>query len=102
MAVYNRFVVSQPSAGTTLIAAAVPGRKHKVFGFIMCLVNNNGTYKFTSSSGDLTGAIFQASNQPPANIFWHDPIIETALDSSLSLVTTSGAGRGIVVFMTEP
>lgn len=100
MAKLNYFPLNQGAAGTTQIAAAEAGKKHKVLGFFLSL-NNDGTIRFTGGA-DLTGNIkVDGQLQPvgfgPSLV----PCMETALGATLSIVTTQAA-QGIVLYITEP
>lgn len=94
--------VAQVSAGSTQLAAADAGNKHKVLGCILTL-DADGTLKFKDSSGDLTGAMpigQRGGFVLPAGLF---PYLQTgAVDRSLSIETTGGAAKGSVVVLTEP
>jgi hypothetical protein len=100
MALMKFFPLNQGAAGTTVIAAAVAGQKHKVLGITLSLAND-GTWRLTGP-GDLTGNIKQDGQlQPvvvgPAVI----PFVETTAGAALSIVTTQPA-QGIVQYITEP
>ena len=93
--------VAQGAAGTTVLAAASPGNRHKIVGG-MLTINLAGTFKFLDGSGDLTGAMDFAANGGfviPASSF---PFQQTAVNSALSLTTTVGAARGVIIILTEP
>jgi hypothetical protein len=94
------FPLAQGAAGTTVIAAASPGNKHKVLGITLSL-NNDGTWRLTGSA-DLTGNIKQDGQLQPVVIGPSIlPFVETALGAALSIVTTQVA-QGVVQFVTEP
>ena len=93
--------VAQGAAGTTVLAAAEIGKKHKLLGAVL-VMSAAGTLKFTDSSGDLSGAMDIAANggftAPVSNFAY----LETgAVERALNLVTTTGAARGMVVILTE-
>lgn len=94
--------VNQAAAGTTALAGASVGNKHKVVGalLVMSLV---GTLKFTDGVGDLTGPMDIATNGGfvlGGNMI---PYFETGdTNRALNLVTTLGAARGVVALLTEP
>ena|SRR3990167_1408334 len=91
--------VAQGAAGTTELAAAVTGRKHKVMG-AMLVMDAAGTLKF-SDGADLTGAMDLAANAGfvlPNNPL---PYLQTASGSALSLITTTGKADGVVIIKTE-
>lgn len=94
--------VNQSAAGTTVLAAASVGNKHKVLGGLL-VMSLLGTLKFTDGVADLTGPMDIAVNGGfawPATIF---PLTETgATNRAINLVTTLGAARGVVVILTEP
>jgi len=92
--------VAQGGAGTTELAAAIAGKKHKVMGAVL-VMSAAGTLKFTDSGGDKTGAMDIAANAGfvlPTNVL---PYLQGITGSALSLVTTVGAAKGIVVVKTE-
>lgn len=93
--------VAQSVAGTTELAAATIGKKHKLLGALL-VMSATGTLKFTDGVSDLTGAMDIAANggfTAPTNLF---PYLETGLTyRALSLVTTVGAAKGLVVILTE-
>jgi len=105
----NRFVLAQSAAGTTIIAAAVAGKKHKIIGVTLTL-SELGTVKFTGTS-NLTGVINLNRDagfviQPNPTFIW----IETGVNENLSIVTTVdasagpdlGGADGIILYLTEP
>ena len=93
--------VNQSIAGTTVLAAASVGNKHKLLGAVLVL-SALGTLKFTDDGGDLSGPMDLAANggfvvEPGAF-----PFTETgATNRALNLVTTLGAARGLVTILTE-
>lgn len=97
----SRAVVAQGSAGTTQLAAASTSNKHKVIGAVLTL-SAAGTLKIIDGTGDLTGAFdlaqyggFALPQNPMV------PWVETATNSALSIVTTGGAAKGVVLYVTE-
>jgi len=101
MAQLKRTVVNQGGAGTLVIAAASPGNKHKLLGFILSL-SSDGTFQFTDGTGILMGAMKIKQDANSVVALSLSPIVETAVNSPLNLVTTSGGGRGVAIFVTEP
>ena len=101
-ALIKRAVVNQAGPGTLVLAPASVNNRHKVLGFWLGMANN-GSLQFTDNTGILMGAINQQSNTPsmvfPVGVV---PFIETAINSPLNLVTTGGAGKGVVIYVTEP
>lgn len=97
----TRVVVNQTVAGTTQIAAASSGKRNKIVGG-MLTISLAGTLKFIDGSGDLTGpydlAASSGFNIPHNPKF---PLIQTAVNSALSVVTTLGAARGVILVVTE-
>lgn len=86
--------------GTTVLAAASPGNRHKVIGCILTM-HAKGTLRFTDGGGNLTGDMTVALDGGfvlPNSIF---PYTQTAVNSALSLVTVTGAANGVVVVLTE-
>lgn len=93
--------VNQSAAGTTVLAAASVGNKHKVVGVTLVL-SVLGTLKLTDGVADLTGPMDLAAN---AGFVWPTsllPYTETgATNRALNLITTLGAARGVVAILTE-
>lgn len=93
--------VNQTVAGTTQLAAAVSGRRHKVVGAVLTL-SADGTLKFLDGAGDLTGPMDVAQRGgfvlPTNNL----PYFQATTNSALSITTTGGAARGVVTISTEP
>ena len=94
--------VAQGAAGTTQLVAASAGNRHKIVGALLT-ITLAGTVKFIDGSGDLTGAMTTAA---AGGFVWATdprfPLIVTAVNSALSLVTTLGAAAGVVLIVTEP
>ena len=93
--------VAQGVAGTTQLASADASNKHKVVGCILTM-SLVGTIKFLDSSGDLTGAMDVGTTGgfvlPAGAIPW----VETgAINRSISITTTLGAAKGVVILLTE-
>lgn len=92
--------VAQGAAGTTLLAAAVAGRRHKIVGAVLTM-GATGTLKFTGT-GDLSGAMNVSETGgfvlPTNNL----PYMQASTNADLSLVTTGGAAKGVVTIRTEP
>lgn len=98
----NYFPLVQGSAGAVVIAAASPGNRHKVVGFLITLPSN-GTVQFLSALTPLTGQIdipARGNVQDPVSVL--EPTFETAVGEPLSLVSAGGAAKGYVVYLTEP
>lgn len=93
--------VAQGAAGTTELATASVGNKHKIVGAVLTM-SAAGTLKFTDGVGDLTGAMDIAASGGfvlPTSIL---PYQQTAATNrALNLVTTLGAARGVVIIVTE-
>lgn len=91
--------VSQTAAGTTVLAAAEAGLKHKIVGITITL-SAAGTIKFAGTS-DLTGTFDVAAKGgfvvAPSEYVW----AQTGDEEDLSIVTTSGLAQGIVQYITE-
>jgi len=93
--------VAQGAAGTTVLASASPGNKHKILGAVLTM-SLAGTLKFTDGAGDLTGAMDILTSGGfvlPTNIL---PYQQTGTNSALNIVTTVGAAKGVVIIVTEP
>ena len=94
--------VNQGVAGTTTLAAASVGNKHKVLGVILTM-SLLGTLKFNDGVADLTGPMDIAATGGLVSPTSLVPYVETgATNRALDLVTTLGAARGVVVILTEP
>lgn len=91
--------VAQGAAGTTVLAAASTGKRHKVVSVIIVL-SAAGTLKFTGS-GDKTGAMDLAANAGFVAPSGAHAYFETDAGEALSIVTTGGAARGVVGIITE-
>ena len=100
MANLKFFPLAQGAAGTTVIAAASTGNKHKVLGITLSLAND-GTWRLTGAA-DLTGNIKQDGQLQPVVV---GPsiiaFVETSVGAALSIVTTQAA-QGVVQYITEP
>jgi len=99
-----RFVVAQGgTAGTTVVAAAVAGQRHKVIG---CVLSPNGggisTVRFTDGAGNLMGP-YRVPGGSASGLVWPGPaiLVETAPNSPLNVVSTADGYNGVVVFVTE-
>jgi len=93
--------IAQGAAGSTTLAAASPGNRHKIVGATI-IMDAAGTAKFTDGGGDLTGAMAIAAS---GGFVWGTsalPYQQTAVNSALSLVTTVGAAKGVIQILTEP
>jgi hypothetical protein len=99
MAILQRFSIDTGGAGTTLVAAAAAGQKHKVLGLILSL-NNDGTWSFLSGATPLMGQVKQDGQLQPF-VFGPSgvPFFETAPGEALSFVATQAAD-GVVLFVT--
>lgn len=98
----TRIPVAQGAAGTTQLLAASPGNKHKVVGGLLTM-GAAGSLKFIDGVGDLTGPLDLGANS--GFIIVNNPafpLIETAVNSALSIVTTAGKANGVVIVVTEP
>ena len=93
--------VAQGGAGTTQIAAAAAGKRHKLVGCVLTL-SADGTIKFLDGGADLTGAmdiVAKGGFVLPTNNL---PYAQAAVNSALSITTTGGAAKGVVTIRTEP
>jgi len=97
----TRVVVSQGGAGTTLLASAVLGRKHKIAAYSLT-ISADGTVKFSGSvSGDLMGPQDWAAKGGSNVANGLEDMIQTGVNEDLQLVSTGGAVRGVVLVVTE-
>lgn len=94
--------VAQGGAGTTVLAAASVGNKHKVVSAALTLTLA-GSVKFNDGTVDLSGAmpvVLSGGFVLPGGNF---PYTETAATNRpLNLITTTGAALGMVAILTEP
>ena len=94
--------IAQGATGNTVLAAASPGNRHKVLGFVVTAVNN-ATAQFFSNATPLTGLMDLAPRgniSVTPNLF--APAFQTSVGESLNITSTGSATRGFVVFVTEP
>ena len=92
--------VNQVAAGSTILAAASAGQRHKVIGVLLTM-SAAGTLKLVDDVGDLTGPMDIGAAGgfvvPTSNY----PFAQTAVNSALRVVTTLGAARGSLIILTE-
>jgi hypothetical protein len=93
--------VNQGASGTTTLAVADATKKHKVVGMVLTM-SLTGTLKLSDGVADLLGPCDVATTGgfvAPTSII---PYTETgAINRALTLTTTVGAARGVVVILTE-
>lgn len=92
--------IAQGAAGTTQLMAATAGKRSKLMGLLIT-ISVTGTVKFIDGAGDLTGAMNLVAGTPlfvPAGAF---PIAQGAINSALSLVSTTGAVQGVAAILVE-
>lgn len=93
--------VNQSVAGSTTLAAADASKKHKVLGMLLTM-NLAGTLKLTDGAADLLGPCdvgITGGFVAPTSVI---PYTETgAVNRALTLTTSLGAARGVVVVLTE-
>lgn len=92
--------VNQGAAGTTVLAAALASNKHKIVGCSLTM-SAAGSLKFLDGSGDLTGPMDIGAT---GGFVWPTSVIpyqQTATNSALSITTTTGAAKGVVIILTE-
>ena len=97
----TRFIpVSQGAAGTTTVAAAEPGKRHKLRGGFMTL-SAIGTVKFHDGVEDLSGAL--NLDQRSGFVLPVVPVdyLQTEVGEPLQITTTGGAAQGTFVVITE-
>lgn len=96
----SRPVVNQGAPATTVLKAAVLGKRHRLTGALLTL-SADGTLKFAgSASGDLTGPMDIAAKGGFRAEDLGD-LIQTAVNEDLQVITTGGAARGVVRIVTE-
>lgn len=93
--------IAQGAAGTTQLIAADAAKYHKVIG-VLLTISATGTLKFIDSSGDLTGALDVSSTGGFIMLPSKNPLCQTgAVNRSISLVSTVGSLKGIVILVSE-
>lgn len=93
--------IAQTVAGTTTLVVADATKKIKVVNYTLAL-SALGTTKFIDGIGDLTGAMSIAANGViSANGQASSHLFETAVNSTLSIVTTGGAANGHLSYFLE-
>lgn len=92
--------IAQGAAGTTALAAASPGNKHKLVGLVVTM-SLAGTVKLVDGASDVTGAMDVAASGGfvlPTSII---PYVVGTANTALNLVTTVGAAKGVAIILTE-
>jgi hypothetical protein len=98
----NYFALAQGATGNTLIAAASPGNRHKVVGFLITS-QANATVQFFSSATAITGVmdnIARGNLAAPVSVL--EPSFQTSPGESLNLTSTGSAAKGFIAYITEP
>jgi len=92
--------IAQGAAGTTALAAASPGNRHKLLGLVVTM-SAAGTLKLVDGASDMTGAMDIAASGGfvlPTSII---PYLSGTANTALNLVTTTGAAKGVAIILTE-
>lgn len=92
--------IAQSAAGTTTIASAVAGSKHRLMGAFLTL-SSSGTVMFSDSLKNLTGAMSVAQQGGfvlPTSLI---PYCETGSNANLNIITTTGSAAGAFTIITE-
>lgn len=92
-------VIDQSGAGTDALVAATTG-KIRVTSYAVVL-GGAGTVKFQSASTDITGAMSFAANGGISIANSDQPVMETAANAALNIVTTGAAGKGHLSYFIE-
>lgn len=94
--------IDQGGVGTTsLVSAPGAGLRIKVIHMKLTL-SIDGTVKFTSGGTDLTGAMDIAGKGGfVENGSVQEPVLESDVNSALSIVTTGGMAKGNLVYFIE-
>lgn len=103
MAAWSTFVLSQAGPGTTVVAIAVPGKRHRVLACILSPLGGGiSTVRFTDGAGNLMGP-YRVPGGSASGLVWDGPIplVETALNSPLNVVSTGDGYNGVVMYVTE-
>ena len=93
------YVLAQGAAGTTEIAPATLGRRHRVVGMFFT-VSADATVKFRSGGADLTGPMKIGDSGGMVETDLASLVVGT-LNNNLEIVTTGGAANGVVKVVTE-
>lgn len=97
----TRVKVAQVGPGTTTLASAVLGRKHKVAAYSLA-ISADGTVRFAgSSTGDLIGPQDWVGKGGSNVAQGLDDLIQTAEGEDLQLISTGGNVNGVVLIYTE-
>lgn len=99
----NYFSLAQVAPGNIVIAAASPGNRHKVVGFLISAGGAAATVQFLSNATPLTGQIdimIRGNVQDPVSVL--EPSFQTATGEALSLTSVGNPAKGFVVFLSEP
>jgi hypothetical protein len=100
----TRVPVAQGGPGSTILLAAVAGKRHYMIGGWLTL-SADGSIKWTGSvSGDLTGAmdwLGKGGIAIPEGETLETAVVRSGVNEDLNLVTTGGAARGVVLIYTE-
>lgn len=104
MALLRHFSLNQAAAGTTVIAAGVPGQSHKVVGLYVAPMDGNGmNWRFTTGAApgvNLTGPAYVEKTGVVYN--GPEPLVRTVIGEALNLITTGTGARGAIIYVTEP
>lgn len=94
--------IVQAVAGTTEVVALTAGKRVYVVNYFLVLGVADGTFKWTDSGGDLSGAaeIARKGGAAPVGDVM-SPLLRTAVGSALSIVTTGGAANGHLTYFLE-
>ena len=91
--------LAQSVAGTTQLAPATLGRRHKVVG-VFFTMTADGTVKFTSGGVDLTGPMNMGAMGGMVEVDL-GALVVGAKNQDISIVTTGGGANGVVKIVTE-
>jgi hypothetical protein len=97
--VVTNVALAQGAPGTTVLASAVLGRRHRIAGMFFT-VTADATVKFTSGGVDLTGAMPMVAKGGMVEVDLGSLVVGQ-LNQDISIVTTGGAANGSVKIVTE-
>jgi hypothetical protein len=91
--------LAQAGAGSTVLATAVLGRRHRVAGLFFTMTAD-GTVKFTSGGVDLTGPMDISAKGGMVEVDLASLIVG-AKNQDITIVSTGGGVNGVVKIVTE-
>ncbi len=94
--------IAQVGPATTSVVGADATRKIKVVSYVVVMDTGGATFKFASAATDKTGAMPCAQYGGAAVIgTTESPLLETAANEALNIITVGGAANGHVSYFLE-